>query len=132
MTRFRRNMVLGGLGGLLACGLLTTLSVWLLSSGVLTPPLSYRVVALLIALVFGGFSLAEIPLMVFSMRRLIAERHDNRVLVWGLNAFYVFFAAVYGVPVLLLTGSAGWGLALCGLSLIRLVASLMFVRESPA
>ena len=46
----------------------------------------------------------------------------------GLNAVFVFFAAVYGVPVLLLTGSMVWGLVLCALGLARLAASLFFVR----
>jgi hypothetical protein len=63
------------------------------------------------------------------MRRLATERPDNRGVVMGLNALYVFFAAVYGLPVLLLTGSVAWGLALCALGLVRFVASLLFVHE---
>ena len=68
--------------------------------------------------------------MVFAMRRLLGERRGNYRFVLGLNAFYVFFAAVYGAPVLLLTGSLGWGLALSGLGVVRLMASLLFVREA--
>ena len=55
--------------------------------------------------------------------------------MWGLNALFVFspyrhgVAAVYGAPVLLLTGDLGWGLALCGLGLLRFVASQLFVHE---
>jgi hypothetical protein len=81
-------------------------------------------------IVFGGFSIAEIPMMIFAMRQLAAERLENRGVVLGLNALYVFFAAVYGVPVLLLTGNIGWGLALCGLGLVRFVTSLAFVHEA--
>jgi hypothetical protein len=83
----------------------------------------------LFGLIFGAISLAEIPIMVFTMRRLGVERPGNRRIVLGMNALYVFFAAVYGVPVLLLTGSLIWGLALCGLGVVRFTFSLVFVQE---
>jgi hypothetical protein len=130
MSRFRRNLILAGIGGLLASLLLAVVSSWMLTSGMLSPPLPYRSVALLLVIVLGGFSLAEIPIMIFTMRRLSAERTDNHRVVAGLNALYVLFAAVYGVPVSLLTGSVGWGLALCALSLVRFVTSMAFVQES--
>jgi hypothetical protein len=79
-------------------------------------------------IIFGAFSLAEIPMMVMVMRRLGVERPGNLGIVWGLNSLYVFFAAVYGLPVLLVTGSLGWGLALCALGLVRFATSLAFVR----
>ena len=119
MSLFRRNLMLAGVGGLLASMLLAVISTRLVTSGILGPPLPYRLVALLLAVVLGGFSLAEIPMMIFTMRRLSAESTDNHRVVAGLNALYVLFAAVYGVPVILLTGSVGLGLALCALSLVR-------------
>jgi hypothetical protein len=130
MHRFRYNLLLSGLSGLLVCGLLAAISTWLVTTGVIVPPLPFRLVSVLTVLVFGGFSLAEIPLMVFTMRRLVAERPDNQGVVMGLNALYVFFAAVYGAPVLLLTGSITWGLTLCALGLVRFIASLVFVHEA--
>ena len=129
MSRFRRNLTLAGIGGLLASFLLAGISVWVVTSGMLTPPLPHRPVTLLLAIILGGFSLAEIPVMIFAMRRLSAEHLDNQRVVAGLNALYVFFAAVYGAPVTLLTGSLSWGLALCTLSVVRFVTSLAFVRE---
>jgi hypothetical protein len=129
VRQFRRHLCLSGMGGLLVCGLLATISTWLLASGTLTPPLPHQAVTLLVVIVFGCFSIAEIPMMIFAMRRLAAEQPENRGVVLGLNVLYVSFAAVYGVPVLLLTGSVGWGLALCGLGLVRFVTSLAFVRE---
>jgi hypothetical protein len=132
VTQFRRNLMLTGLGGLLACVLLAALSTWLVSSGVITPPLPYRAVTILSVVIFGAFSLAEIPMMVFAMGRLAAEQRGNRRIVFGMNGFYVFFAAVYAIPVLLLTGSVGWGLALCGLGIARFFASLTFVAEPPS
>jgi len=129
MSRFRRDLMLAGIAGLLASLLLAVVSTRLATFGILSPPLPYRSVALLLVVVLGGFSLAEIPIMIFTMRRLSAESTDNHRVVAGLNALYVFFAAVYGVPVSLLTGSVGWGLALCALSLVRFVTSLAFVPE---
>ena len=129
MSRFRRHLILAGIGGLLASLLLAAISAWVVTAGILISPLPYRPVTLLLAIILGGFSIAEIPVMIFAMRRLSAERPDNHRVVAGLNALYVFFAAVYGAPVSLLTGSVGWGLALCALSVARFVSSLVFVRE---
>lgn len=130
VSRFSRGLLLSGLGGLLACGLAVAGSVWLIESAILVPPLPHSLITLLLLIIFGGFSLAEIPLMVFALRRLSAERPENLGFVWGLDGLYVFFAAVYGVPVLLITGNMGWGLALCGLSLVRFATSLLFVKET--
>lgn len=130
MTHLRRGLLWTGLAGLLTAGLAAALAAWLVSSGRIKPPLSYPALTLLLAAVFGAFSLAEIPVMVVALRRLAVERAGNRGVVLALNALYVFFAAVYGLPVLLLTGSLGWGLALCGLSIVRLASSLAFVRQA--
>ncbi len=130
MSTFRRNLLLSGLGGLLACGLAVALSLWLLRASILVPPLPYPLITMLFVVVFGSFSLGEIPLMVFALRRLSAERSENRRLVWGLNSLYVFFAAVYGLPVLLITGDVAWGLALSGLAAARFATSLAFVQEA--
>jgi hypothetical protein len=132
MNVLRRNLLLSGLGGLAACGLLTGVSAWLVSSGAIKALLPYPSVTLLLVLMFGGFSVAEIPLMVYAMRRLLAERRGNHGFVLGLNALFCFFAAVYGAPVLLLTGNLGWGLALCGLGVARLAASLLFATPPQA
>jgi len=130
VSRFSRDLMLSGLGGLLACGLAVALSLWLVESTILGPPLPHPLITLLLIITLGGFSLAEIPLMVFALRRLAAERSGNPGLIWGLNGLYVFFAAIYGVPVLLITGNVGSGLALCGLAFVRFATSLLFVRET--
>jgi hypothetical protein len=122
-------LLFAGLGGLLVGGLLAAISAWLISSGIVRPPLTHPAVTLLTVLIFGGFSLAEIPMMVFAMRRLIFERHGNYRIVMGLNALYVLFAGVYSVPVFLLAGSMTWGLILCSLGLVRFVTSMVFVLE---
>jgi hypothetical protein len=135
VDRLRRDLLLTGLGGLLLAALLAAGAAWLVTSRTLNPPFPYPPLIWLLAALLATFSLAEIPLMVYVMRRLEIERrskgnstgHDNRPAVLGLNALYVFFAAVYGVPILLLTGSLGWGLALCSLAAVRLVTGLIFV-----
>jgi hypothetical protein len=129
VTRFRLNLLFAGLGGLLVGGLFTAISVWLISSGIVRPPLSHPAVTLIAVLIFGGFSLAEIPMMIFAMRRLILERPGNYRIVMGLNALYVFFAVVYSVPVFLLADSMTWGLILCSLGLVRFVTSIVLVSE---
>lgn len=127
MSKAHRNLWLSGLSGLLASAFVAAASTWLVTSGFVEPLLPYPLVALLLVLILAAFSLAEIPLMIVAMRRLTLERPENHSVIWGLNAFYVLFAAVYGAPLILLTGSIGWGLALSSLSLIRLAASLIFV-----
>jgi len=129
MTRLRQSLLWTGLAGLLANALLAALAAWLVTSGRLKPLLPYPTIVLLLVAVFGLFSLAEIPIMIVALRRLAIERQGNRGVVLGLNALYVFFAAVYGVPVLLLSGHLGWGFLLCGLGVVRLVSSLWFVRK---
>ena len=129
MSPFRRNMLLSGLGGLFVCGLVTAIAIWLLTSGAFAAPLPYPAVTLLFIMIFGAFSIAEIPMMVYAMRRLVIERKGNYGVVIGLNAVYVSFAGVYALPVFLFTGSVLGGLALSALGIVRLVASLLLVRE---
>jgi len=126
MTTFRRRLVLSGLAGLTANAALAAFATWLIAKGLVKAPLPYPLVTLVAVAALGGLSLAEIPLMVVAIRHLAAQRSNNQALALGLNGVFVFFAAVYGVPVLLVTGSLGWGLALCALGLARLLAGLLF------
>jgi hypothetical protein len=128
--RFRLRLLLSGLAGLLAGGLLTAVAIRLVTGGIISILMPHPVMAVLLAVILGAFSLAEIPMMVYAMRRLVVERRGNYGVVLGLNALFVFFAAIYGIPVLLLTGGLGWGLTLCSLGGVRFVASLLFVHEA--
>jgi hypothetical protein len=128
MSRPRLLLLLSGSFGLLACSLLAATVAQLMANDIIRPLLPFRAVTVLLTVMLGAFSLAEIPIMVYAMRRLLVERQGNHVIVLALNALYVFFAAVYGAPVLLLTGDIGWGLALCSLGILRLVSSLVFVH----
>ena len=76
------------------------------------------------------FSLAEIPLMIFGMRHMGGSDSGKR-LATLVNGAFTFFAAVYAVPFLLLTGRVGIGLALAALSLVRFAGALWLVpRDS--
>jgi len=130
VSRFRTHLLLSGLAGLLLAGLLAGLATVLLAAGVVEPPFSFPPLTLVLVLSLGGFSVAEIPVMVLALRRLAIERRSNYGVVLGLNVLYVSFAAVYGLPVLLVTGDLLWGLLLCALSVARLASSLLFVREA--
>jgi len=121
--------MLSGFAGLMASAALAALAAWLIVSGLIKAPLPHPLVILLATAVLGSLSLAEIPMMVLAIRHLAAERPNDQALVMGLAALFVSFAAVYGAPVILLTGSLIWGLALCALGIVRLAASLLLVRE---
>jgi hypothetical protein len=84
-----------------------------------------RVTWLLLAFVLV-FSLAEIPTMIYGMRYLGGGVSGRRLVV-PINAAFTFFAAVYALPFLLLTGRVGIGLALAALSLVRFAGGLWFV-----
>jgi hypothetical protein len=129
VTPFRRNLVWSALAGLFIDGLLATLATWLVTSSLIRPPLPQPLIVILLAVMFGGISLVEIPLMIFGLRRLAIERPSTRWLVPGLNAVYVSFAGVYGTPVLVLTGSLACGWILCGLGLVRAATALFLVQE---
>jgi hypothetical protein len=124
------SLLWSGLAGLVLDGLLATVATWLVAGGLIRPPLPQPLVVLLVVVILGGISLVEIPLMVFALRHLAADQPRNRRLLPGLNAVYVFFAGIYGTPVLLLTGNLTWGWILCGLGLVRLATSLLLVPRA--
>lgn len=132
MSSFGRRLVVTGSLGLLACAGIVGLASGLVMSGLVKPMLPYPPLTVILVVILGGFSLAEVPLMVYILRRLALERSANRAAVHGLHALYVCFAGVYAAPVPLLTGNITWGLILGSLAVPRLVASLLFVKEGKA
>ena len=131
MNHFRRNMLISGLAGLLVCLLLFVVASWLVTSGRVKPPFPpFLPLTLVLVVILGGFSLVEVPLMVYTLRRLAIERRNNQGVVVGMNALYVAFAVVYGLPLLFFTGDAAWSFVLCSLAFVRLASSLIFVRQA--
>ena len=72
------------------------------------------------------FSLAELPVMVVAIRRLMAAAGCDWIVALTNGAF-VFFAAFYAAAYTLLTGDVPIGVALAGLSLVRCGVSVIFV-----
>ncbi len=128
-TPLRRKLLLAGVAGLVGGAILAWLSALIVRRELIPILIGGRwagaVFAFLLAL-----SLAEIPLMVYGLRKIVVT--DTPGLDWAAavtNSAFVAFAAVYGGAFILLTGRIGWGLALCGLGLVRFGASLIFARS---
>lgn len=125
----RTNAVISGGMGLLAGVLVTAASAavrlfWL--SALFPQP----VVAWVMFVMFGAISLIEIPVMVYSLRKLSGSRKTGATrLALFANGAFVFFAAVYALPNLLLTGTGQiWmGLLLGGFSALRFGAGVVFL-----
>ena len=123
------RLVLPGLIGLGAGAALTAGAVWLTAGGTVprvVPP-GWGTWALLGFVLL--FSLAEMPMMVFALRRMTGgtpTRATSRIRMLASAAF-VFFAAFYAAPFTLLTGQVAAGVALAGLCLARLACVLLIV-----
>jgi hypothetical protein len=116
---------LSGLFGLALAALLTIGVVGVVRVGL--PPLIVSETGRFVLLLFVlFFSLVEIPLMIFALRKLVTASTGPWVLA-ATHAAFVFFAAFYAAPYTLLTGQVGVGLALSSLSILRLTASIVFV-----
>jgi hypothetical protein len=74
------------------------------------------------------FSLAEIPLMIFGIKRM-ARSVDPRGIYVALatNVIYVLFGAVYALPFILLTGRLADGLALAALAIVRFISAMVYL-----
>jgi hypothetical protein len=121
----RSRLALSGGVGVLGGAALTGGALFLLRD--LRPaPLVSGVGIWLLLLFLLFFSLAEIPLMIFGMRHMVKDASAGGLVV-VTNAAFTLFAAIYALPVLLLTTRVAMGLALAGLSLVRFAGALLFV-----
>jgi hypothetical protein len=151
MGDLRAKLIASGLLGLGGCVILSALAVYVIAGGMwsglswgclawmayLFPrdaealasfPHRWGWLAAWIAYLFLlAIALAEIPLMVIALRRMAAEGAVWLLLI--INAVYVFFPAVYGLLLILVTGTLPAGLSICALSPLRLVAALLWVRQ---
>ena len=123
--KLRSRLALSGGLGVLGGVALTGGALFLL--GDLRPaPLVSGIGIWLLLLFLLFFSLAEIPLMILGMRHMVKGASGGRLVV-VTNAAFTLFAAIYALPVLLLTTRVYIGLALAALSLVRFVGALLFV-----
>lgn len=130
----RGSILSSGLPGLAGAILLTAACVAVMASGLIPALLSGPLLVWGLFLFLFTLSVLEIPLMIFSMRRMVASPNPRAgVLVWLTNMAYTFFAAVYAAPFILLAGASqlelGAGIGLAALSLVRLISSLVFLRN---
>ncbi len=67
------------------------------------------------------FALAEMPVMVYSLRTLFRQK-VSRTFVYAVNTLYVAFASFYAAVLVLLFGESNLAALLVGLSLARWVS----------
>ena len=126
----RASVVVTGLIGLFGAVMLIALCLFIMVQAWL-PALINRPVfvwGFFLFLIF--FSLAEIPLMIFGIRRVAVSANPKAKYVALLtNVGYVFFGAVYAAPFILLTGQVIPGTVLAALSLVRYIAAVIFLPQ---
>ncbi len=121
-------------GGLGLCAALVTVltAVFAARAWISAPLLPQAWAGWGLFLLFGGISLVEIPVMIFGLRKLAAgaERAARWGTLGGVGVF-VFFAAVYALPNLLLAAPAlRWmGIALGAGAVVRFGAAVVFVPQ---
>jgi hypothetical protein len=126
----RSRLALSGGIGVLGGVALTGGAVFLLR-GLIVVPLVSGIGIWLLLLFLLFFSLAEIPLMILGMRHMSKSVSGRRLAVMT-NAAFTLFAAIYALPMLLLTARVDIGLALAALSLVRLGGAVLFVPGAHA
>jgi hypothetical protein len=126
MHDLRGNLVASGLLGLAGCATLTALAAYAIASGA-WPGWGWGWAAWIAYFFLLTIALIEIPMMIIALRRMAAEGAGR--LLSAVNAVYVFFPAVYGLPLILATGTLPAGLSICALSPLRLVAALFWVCQ---
>jgi len=120
----RSQLALSGLAGIAGGAALMGGALFVSQRSGLPPLVTGRATLALLGFVLF-FSLGEIPLMIYALRRLAGSVGGARPAVLT-NAAFTFFGAVYAAPFLLLTGQVDVSLALAGLCLVRLAGALWF------
>lgn len=128
----RRSIFWTGLTGLAGAMLLTAASLFVMIQGLIPAVLQRPLFVWGLFLFLLTFSVLEIPLMIFAMRRMAASPNPRaRTVVLLTIAGYTFFAAVYALPFILLTGNSSTqltaGLLLASLSLVRFISAMVFL-----
>jgi hypothetical protein len=131
----RSNIILTGLIGVMGAIFLTALCLFVVTAGWLDPPLSQREYVLVLFLFLLFFSVLEIPVMVFALRRMLASVNPKaKYVAMVTNVAYTFFAAVYAAPFILLAGQTTSklviGVGLSALCLIRFISTVVFLPDA--
>jgi hypothetical protein len=118
----RSQLALSGLAGIVGGAALMGGALFVSQRSGLTPLITGRGTLALLGFVLF-FSLGEVPMMLFALRRLAGSAGGARPAILT-NAAFTFFGAVYAASFLLLTGQVEVSLALAGLCLVRLAGAL--------
>jgi len=128
----QRAIFLTGLAGFAGATLLTAASLFIMIQGWIPAVLQRPLFVWGLFLFLFTFSALEIPLTLFAIRRMAVDLSPRtKLLVLLTNAGYIFFAAVYALPFILLAGRSSTeltaGLLLALLSLARFISSMVFL-----
>jgi hypothetical protein len=124
----RNSVVITGLIGLIGAVILTALCLYTMAQGWISALLTNPTYVWGLFLFLAVFSVAEIPIMIFGMRRIATSANPKAKYVALLtNTGYTFFAAVYATPFILLTGYLWSGAAMASLSLARFISAVIFL-----
>jgi hypothetical protein len=124
----QRSIILTGLGGLVGAVILTVLCLLVMVMDWIPVFVTDPSLTWIIFLFLAVFSLAEIPVMIFGIRRIAASVNPKaRYVALLANAGYPFFGAVYAAPFILLTGQLGLGTAMAALSFVRFITAVIFI-----
>ncbi len=124
----RRSIVLSALIGLLGAVVLTALCLFVMAKGWIPVLITNPIFLWAIFLFLVFFSVAEIPVMVFAIRRIADSANPKAKYVALLaNVGYTFFGAVYAVPFIFLTGRLGLGAAMAALCFVRFLSVVIFI-----
>jgi len=131
----RSSVVWTGLLGLSGGVLLTLLCTAVMVQGWIPVLISRPLFVWALFLFLLTLSVLEIPLMVFSMRRMADSPNPRaKYVVQVTNVAYISFAAVYAAPFILLTGSSqleiAAGLILGSLCFVRFISSVVFLPNA--
>ena len=127
VTLTRRNVVLAGSAGVALGAIVIAAIIAFRPAEWLAPLAPYPIAHWVTFVFFGGVSIIEMPLMIFALKKLIADAVSPIVLLLIVAAF-VFFASVYALPNLLLTEKLWMGITLSTLILPRWILSVIFLR----
>ena len=130
----RSSVIATGLVGVIGAIFLTAVCLFVVSAELITPPLSRWDYVLMLFLFLLFFSLLEIPVMVFSLRRMVDSINPKaKYVAMFTNSAYTFFAAVYAVPFILLagdsTGKLVIGVGLSALCFVRFISTVVFLPD---
>gem|GEM_PF-2477776 len=122
-------LMLAASGGIGAAMLLTLAAVYLTVSGMVPRVVPAGLASWLLLCFVLVFSLGELPPMILALRRMVGSASDRigNILALVTTAAFVFFAAFYAAPFIVLTGQVVAGVALAALCLVRLLCVWIFV-----